>query len=130
MDVLALGVLAAGVLGLDPERVRTEVVTLSLEQVRRQVLGAVAVEEAERSAEGRSGDTPESTLADDVPPAGLGLGDGLLEEVVEEQVLEVGVRAVGLGDVLKEDRADDAATTPHESNLGLLELPAVLLGSL
>lgn len=130
VDVLALGVLGVGELGLDLEGVGTEVVTLGLEQVGGQVLGAVAVEEAERSAEGRSGDTPEGTLGDDVPPAGLGLVDGLVEEVGEEEVLEVGVLAVSAGDVLQEDGADDAATTPHEGDLGLLELPAVLLGSL
>ena len=56
--------------------------------------------------------------------------DSLVEEVVEEQVLEVGVGTVGLGDVLQEDGADNAASTPHEGDLGLLELPAVLLGSL
>jgi hypothetical protein len=53
-----------------------------------------------------------------------------VEEIVEEKVLEVGVAAVGVGDVLKEDRADDAATAPHEGDLGLLELPAVLLSGL
>ena len=130
VDVLALGVLLAGVLGLDAEGVGTEVVTLGLEQVGGQVLGAVAVVEAEGSTESRGGDTPEGTLGDNVAPAVLGGVDGVVEEVVEEKVLEVGVAAVGLGDVLEEDRADDAATTPHEGDLGLLELPAVLLGSL
>jgi hypothetical protein len=56
--------------------------------------------------------------------------DSLVEEVVEEQVLEVWVGAVRLGDVLQEDGSDDAATTPHERNLGLVQLPLVLLGGL
>lgn len=130
VDVLALGVLLAGVLGLDAESVGTEVVTLGLEHVGGQVLGAVAVVEGQGGAEGRGGDTPEGTLGDNVTPAVLGLVDGLVEEVVKEQVLEVGVLAVGLGDLLEEDGADDAATAPHEGDLGLLELPAVVLGSL
>jgi hypothetical protein len=130
VDVLALGEGLAGVLGLDAESVGTEVVTLGLEEVGRQVLGAVAVVEAESGGEGGSGDTPESSLADHVTPAGLGVVDGLVEEVVEEQVLEVGVVAVGLGDILEEDGADNAATTPHEGNGGLVELPLVLLGGL
>jgi len=130
VDVLALGVLLAGVLGLDAEGVGTEVVTLGLEHVGGEVLGAVTVVEGQSGAEGRGGDTPEGTLGDNVAPAVLGGVDGVVEEVVEEKVLEVGVAAVGLGDVLEEDRADDAATTPHEGDLGLLELPAVLLGSL
>lgn len=130
MDVLALGVLLAGELGLDAEGVGTEVVTLGLEHVGGEVLGAVAVVEGEGGAEGRGGDTPEGTLGDDVAPAVLGLVDGAVEEVVKEQVLEVGVLAVSLGDLLEEDGTDDAATAPHEGDLGLLELPAVVLGSL
>lgn len=130
VDVLALGVVLVGVLGLDAEGVGTEVVTLGLQQVGREVLGAVAVVEAEGSAEGRERDTPEGGLANNVSPAALSVVDGLVEEVVEQEVLEVGVVAVSVGDVLEEDGADDAATTPHEGNGGLVQLPAVLLGSL
>ena len=130
VDVLVLGVLLASELGVDAEGVGTEVVTLGLQQVGGQGLGAVAVVEAEGSAESGGGDTPEGTLADNVSPALLGVVDGLVEEVVEEEVLEVGVLAVGLGDVLQEDRADNATTAPHEGNGGLVELPAVLLGGL
>ena len=128
VDVLALLVLLVGVFRLDAEGVGTEVVTLGLQQVGGQVLGAVAVVEGQSGAESRCGNTPESTLGDDVSPAGLSLVDSLVEEVVEEQVLEVGVSTVGLGDVLQEDGADNASTTPHEGNLGLVKLPAVLLG--
>jgi hypothetical protein len=56
--------------------------------------------------------------------------DSLVEEVVEQQVLEFGVGAVRLGDVLQENGSDDAATAPHEGNLGLVQLPLVLLGGL
>ena len=70
---------------------------------------------------------PKVRTCNDVAPAWLRLVDGLIEEVIEEQVLEVWVGAVGLGDVFQEDRADDATTTPHERDLGLLELPIVLL---
>jgi len=107
--------------------VGTEVITLGLQQVGRQVLGAVTVVEAERGAESRSRNTPQRTLGNDVSPARLRLVDGLVEEVIEEQVLEVGVATVRLGDVLEEDRADDAATAPHERDLWLVELPLVLL---
>lgn len=73
--------------------------------------------------------------------------DSLAEEVVEEQVLELGVLAVAgkismlywqlqahwglrLGDLLQEDGSDNAATTPHEGDFGLVQLPLVLLGGL
>lgn len=130
MDVLALGVLLGGVLGLDKEGVGTEVVALSLEEVRGEVLGAVTIEPRESSGESGSGNTKESGLGDNITPAGLSLVDGLVEEVVEQEVLEVGVVAVSSGDVLQEDGADNATTAPHEGNGRLVELPVVLLSSL
>jgi hypothetical protein len=130
VDVLALGVLLASELGLDAEGVGTKVITLCLEKVGRQVLGPVAVEEGQSSAESWGGDTPKRALGDNVAPSSLSVVDGLVEEVVEEQVLEVWVGAESLGDVLEEDRADDAASAPHEGNLWLLELPTVLFRGL
>lgn len=130
MDVLALGEGLAGVLGLDAESVSAKVITLGLQQVGGQVLGAVAVVEAEGSGEGRQRNTPDSRLADNVAPAALGGVNGLGEELIEEQVLEVGVVAVSVGNVLEEDGADNAATTPHESDGRLVQLPAVLLSGL
>jgi hypothetical protein len=56
--------------------------------------------------------------------------DSLVEEVIEKQVLEFGVAAISLGDVLQENGANDAATTPHERDFGLVQLPLVLLGGL
>lgn len=130
VNVLVRREVLVGVLGLDAEGVGSKVVTLSLQQVGGELFGAVAVVEAEGSAERRQRDPQESSLADDVSPAALRLVDGLVEEVVEQEVVEVGVGTVGVGDVLEEDGADDAATTPHEGNGGLVQLPAVLLGGL
>lgn len=62
VDVVTNLVGVVGVLRLDPEGVGTEVITLSLEEVGREVLGAVTVVEGEGSAESGSGNTPESTL--------------------------------------------------------------------
>lgn len=64
MNVLALLVLLVGALWLDPEGVGTEVVTLSLQQVGREVLRAVSVVEGERGAESGCGNAPKSTLGD------------------------------------------------------------------
>lgn len=130
MDVLALGVLGRRRLGLDFEGMGTEVITLRLQEVGGEVLCPVTVEPREGSREGRDRDTEEGGLRNDVSPAGLGLVDGLVEEVVEEQVLEVGVVAVSRSDVLQEDRADNAAATPHEGDRRLVKFPAVLLSSL
>lgn len=126
----ALRVLLVGELRLDLESVGTEVVTLGLEQVGGEILRPVTVVEGQSGAESRSGETPDGGLCNDVSPASLGVGDGLEEELVEKQVLEVWVLAVRRGDVLQEDGTDDATTAPHKGNLWLVELPAVLLGSL
>ncbi|KAI6759042.1 hypothetical protein HG531_014038 [Fusarium graminearum] len=130
VNVLAVGVLLAGVLGLDAEGVGTEVVTLSLEKVGGEVLGAVTVEPRQGGGEGGSRDTKKGGLGNNVSPTGLGLVDGLVEEVVEQEVLEVRLAAVGVGDVLEEDGSDDAATSPHKGDGRLVELPAVLAGGL
>ncbi len=130
MDILALLVLGIRELRLDLEGMRTEVITLRLEQVGGQVLGTVTVEPRQSGGEGRGRYAEQRRLGDDIAPAGLRLVDGLVEEVVEEQVLEVCVGAVGGRDVLQEDGADDAATAPHEGDGWLVELPLVFLGGL
>lgn len=128
--VLALGVLLVREFRLDQERVSAEVVTLGLEQVGGQVLGAVTVEPRQRRRESGRRDTEKGGLGHDVSPAGLRLVDSLVEEVIEKQVLEFWVVTVSSCDILQEHRADNAASSPHESNRGLVELPPVVLRSL
>ena len=130
MDVLTVGVLFVGMLGLDAEGVSAKVIPLPLKEVRRQVFAAVPVVEAQGGAEGRHRNAPEGALADDVSPAVLGVVDGLVEEVIEEQIFQVRVFPVCRGDVLQEHGPDDAAATPHESDRRLVELPIVVLGGL
>jgi hypothetical protein len=130
VDILTLWVLLARKLWLDLESVSTEVITLGLEKVGWKVLGAVTIEPVQRGCESWSWDAEKSGLGNDVSPSWLSLVDSLVEEVVEEQVLEVGVGPVSGGDVLQEDRADNASSTPHESDGWLVELPLVFLGGL
>lgn len=113
MDVLALGVFIGRALGLHLEGMRAKVVALCLQEVGGKGLGADAVVEAKRSAEGRGGDAPQCALGNNVTPASLRLGNCVVEELIEQQVLKIGVLAVGGGDVLKEDGTDDAAASPH-----------------
>ena len=141
---LELGVLLAR---KHTERVRAEVVTLQstvlvskcetrddnmsaahlrLEDVGGHDLAAVAVEERKSGREGGSRDTPEDGLRDDATPTRLRLVDGLVEEVVEEQRLEVAVLLVRSGDVAKEDRLDDATATPHARNARVVQVPVKL----
>jgi len=130
VDILTLGILGVGSLRLDSEGVGAEVVALRLEEVGGKILGAVPVEPRQGGRESRGRDTEQSSLRHNVTPTGLRLVDGLVEETIEEQVLQVGVVAIRRRDVLEEDGADDAATAPHEGNRWLVELPVVLLGGL
>ena len=69
---------------LDFEGVSSKVISLSLEEVGRKVFGAIAIVEAERSAEGRCWDAPFGSAGHDLSPACLRLVYRLVEEVVEE----------------------------------------------
>merc|ERR1712183_129515 len=104
------------------ERVRTKVVTLRLEQRGRQRLGAHAVIKGNSAREGRRGHTPQYGLGNDAAPAIFGLADGIREEVVEQQVLEIWVLAEGIRNVLQKYRANNAAATPHEGNGWVVQL--------
>lgn len=108
----------------------TKVVPLCLEQVGWQVSGPVAVVEAEGCTERGCRDPPQSPLAHDVPPTILGVVDSLVEEIVEQEVLQVGILPIRLGDVFEEHGADDATATPHQSDGGLVQLPPVFFSRL
>ena len=55
---------------------RTEVVTLRLQDVGWENFTAIAIEEGKGCAECGSGDTPEHCLSNDTSPAWLGFVDG------------------------------------------------------
>ena len=116
MVVFSLGILGTGMLGLDFESVGPKVVPLGLKQISREILGAVAVVEAQGGTECWSGDTPFGTTRNSVPPSFLRIVNGLVKEAVKEKVFQVRIGAIGLRDVLEKDGADDASSTPHQSN--------------
>ena len=91
VDVLTLGVSLARILRLDDEGVSTEVISLSLQKIGRQILGAVAVKECKSCAESRSGNARLDSVSNHISPSLLSIVDGLIEEVVEEQILQVRV---------------------------------------
>lgn len=116
VDILALGIGVAGALWLDFECVSTEVVPLRLKQIGGKIFGAITIEEAESGAESWRGDSPQCAFADNISPAWLSLVNSGLEEVVKEQVLEIGVVAVSGSDIFEEDGTDDTTTTPHKGD--------------
>ena len=99
---------------------------MSLEEVSGDNLAPVTIEEGKGSGESGGGDTPETSLGNDSPPAGLSLVNSLVEEVVEEQRLKVAVLLVRSGDVAKEDRLDDATAAPHARNTRVVQVPVEL----
>lgn len=86
MVVVALRVLVVSEFRLDLECVGAKIISLCLQEVRRQVFGTVPIVEAQSRAERWSWDTPQGTFANDVPPSWLCFMDRFVEEVVEEQV--------------------------------------------
>lgn len=112
------------------EGMSAEVISLRLEKVGWEIFGAIAVVEAQCGRESWSRNTPQGAFADDISPSCLRLVNGLVEEVVKEQILEVGICTICLGDVLQKHGTDDTASTPHKGNRGFVELPAVVFGSL
>lgn len=116
MVVFSLGILGTGMLGLDFESVGPKVVPLGLKQISREILGAVAVVEAQGGTECWSGNAPFGTTRNSVPPSFLRIVNGLVKEAVKEKVFQVRIGAIGLRDVLEKDGADDASSTPHQSN--------------
>ena len=101
--VLALRIFVICVLWFNSESMSSEVISLGLQEVGRQILGSITVIEAKRGAECRCRDTPQCAFAYNVPPTWLRLVNCLVEEVVEQQVFKVGVFAIRSGNVLEEN---------------------------
>ncbi len=95
MVVFALGILGTRVFRLDLESMGAKVVSLCLQKVGRQILGAITVIEAEGGAKSWRRDSPDRAFAYDISPTWLCLVDGLVEEVIKEKILQVRVLAVG-----------------------------------
>lgn len=60
----------------------------------------------------------------------LTLVDLVGEELIEKQVLEVGILVKGLLDVAQELAANDAAAAPHQRDAAVVELPVEAFGRL
>ena len=121
MEELAAGLVDAFV------GVRAEEVALGLKKVGGKAGRAVAVVVGEGGAEGRRRHAALGGERNDLAPVRLRRLECLVEVGVEQEVHEVGVPGVGLGDLLEERGADDAAAPPDLRDLPEVELPAVFL---
>ena len=103
MVILAIRILLASLLRLDPECVSTEVISLRLQKICWEILRSIPIVPAESSTKGGCWDTPQRALADNVSPAVLCLVDGFIEKVVEKQILEVWILTICRSDVFQEN---------------------------
>lgn len=105
---------------------RTEIVTLCLDQVRRQNSGAVAVVIGNSSGEGRHRDTVLYCVSDDIAQRLLVVIGNLLEVRSQQQVSDLRIFGISIGDFLQELRTDDAASTENLRDFTVVQIPVVL----
>jgi len=106
--------------------VGTEIVALSLDHVGGSASTTETIVVGKTSRDGGSRDTVGGGLDDNTAPANSAVLDLGSEELVEEQVGEIGVLLEGLEDVLEVLGADDATTAPHESDTTVVKIPLEL----
>ena len=104
---------------------RPEIVTLCLDQVRRQNSGTVAVIIGNRSGEGRNRDTVLYCISDDIAQRLLVVIGNLLEVRGQQQVSDLRIFGISIGDFLQELRTDDAASTENLRDFAVVQIPVV-----
>ena len=92
---------------------RTEIVTLCLDQVCRQNSGTVAVIIGNRSGKGRNRDTVLYRISDDIAQRLLVVIGNLLEVRSQQQISDLRIFGISIGDFLQELRTNDAASTEN-----------------
>ena len=88
----------------------SEIVPLGLQQVGGKPFGAVAVIILKGGGHARGGNSVHDGLGDDIPPAGLGLGQLILEIGIEKDICKVWILVERILDLSEEYAADDAAS--------------------
>lgn len=105
---------------------RTEIVTLCLDQVRRQNSGTVAVIICNRSGEGRNRDTVLYRISNDITQRLLVIIGNLFKVRSQQQVSDLRIFGISIGDFLQELRTDDAASTENLRDFAVVQIPVVL----
>ena len=108
---------------------RTEIVTLCLNQVGSRIERAQAVEITQGRTHGRQGYATQGAFCNHLTPrrqSDLYLG---AEEVVEQQVLQLRILPVRIRNLLQEYGTDNTAFTPYLCNRAEVQVPSVTFGS-
>src|SRR5438270_3705098 len=108
--------------------VRAEEVSLSLQKVRGQTLGAIAVIEGKRGGESRCRHTDLDGLDNGAPPGILIIDQHLAEEIVQKKIRDLRILVVGFLDLAEKAAANDTASAPHQGDPAEVQVPAFALG--
>ena len=108
--------------------VGTERISLSLDEIRREASGSEGVVERECGRGRGDRDSCSDRSADRPAPSRLGLCHGIAEEPLEEEIREVGIRAIRRGDGGEEPRPDDASGSPERGDGAGVEAPTEFIG--
>lgn len=104
----------------------TEIVTLCTDQVRRQNSGTVAIVIGNRSGEGRNRDTVLYRISNDITQRLLVIIGNLLEVRSQQQVSDLRIFGISIGNFLQELRTNDAASTENLRDFAVVQIPVVL----
>src|SRR4051812_46082590 len=107
--------------------VRAKVVALGLEQVGGQTGRAVTVVVRKGGAERRRRHATLGCERNNLAPIFLRLFHRLVEVGIKEQIGEVRIAGIGLGDLLQKGRANDTTAAPDLRDLAEVESPVVFL---
>lgn len=105
---------------------RTEIVTLCLDQVCRQNSRTVAVVIGNRSGKGRNRDTVLYCISNDIAQRLLVIIGNLFKVRSQQQVSDLRIFGICIGDFLQELRTDDAASTENLRDFAVIQIPVVL----
>src|SRR5262245_8612146 len=97
--------------------VRAEVISLGLQQVRREARRAITVVLRASAHERRGADAVLSCQRHDPPPVRLTIPYSIVEVGIQEEIHEITVSPVGVRDLLEEARSDDAPASPDARDL-------------
>lgn len=104
----------------------TEIVTLCLDQVRRQNSGTVAVIIGNRSGEGGNRDTVLYCISNNITQRLLIVIGNLFKVRSQQQVSDLRIFGICISDFLQELRTDDAASTENFRDFAVVQIPVVL----
>ncbi len=108
--------------------VRSKIISLCLQQVGRQATAAIAIVESQGSTHGRHRNAHLNGRGDHSAPGCLCFLDGVLEERVDEQVLQLRIFVKRFLYLAEEGRTNNTTAAPHQGDAAIVQVPVMVLG--